>query len=100
MNKITKAGLLSLIAITQTLTLVGGFFAYEQMSERLTRLQMAYIALYEETHPDHPQILGLDPPNPFAPLVPLVLFGLFLTVVLLVDQVRHKNAENRDVREK
>jgi hypothetical protein len=29
----------------------------------------------------------------------LVLLGLFLTVVLLIDQVHHKNAENRDTRE-
>lgn len=98
MNKITKVGLLSLIVIVQTLTLVGGFLAYEQMSETMTRLKWDYKVLYEETHD---LIIDFMPnPNPFAPLIPLVLFGLFLTVVLLVDQVRHKNAENRDVREK
>jgi hypothetical protein len=98
MNKITKVGLLSLIAIVQTLTLVGGFIAYEQMSETMTRLKWDYKVLYEETHD---LIIDFMPnPNPFAPLIPLVLLGLFLTVVLLVDQVRHRNAENRDVREK
>jgi hypothetical protein len=98
MNKITKAGLLSLIAIVQALTLAGGLIAYEQMSETMTRLKWDYKVLYEETHD---LIIDFMPnPNPFAPLIPLVLFGLFLTVVLLVDQVRHKNAENRDAREK
>jgi len=98
MNKTTKVGLLSLIAIVQVLTLVGGFIAYEQMSETMTRLKWDYKVLYEETHD---LIIDFMPnPNPFAPLIPLVLLGLFLTVVLLVDQVRHKTAENRDVREK
>jgi len=93
MNKITKAGLLSLIAIVQALTLVGGFIAYEQMSQTIWRLEMDYKVLYEETH-DLLITFGLTP-NPFAPLIPLVLLGLFLTVVLLVDQVRHKNLANR-----
>jgi len=97
MNKITKVGLLSLITIVQALTLVGGFIAYEQMSETMTRLKWDYKVLYEETH-DLIIDFGLNP-NPFAPLIPLVLFGLFLTVVLLIDQVRHRNAENRDIRE-
>ena len=93
MNKITKVGLLSLIAIVQALTLVGGFIAYEQMSQTVWRLEMDYKALYEETHD---LIIDFMPnPNPFAPLIPLVLLGLFLTAVLLVNQVRHKNSANR-----
>jgi len=97
MNKITKVGVLSLITIVQALTLIGGFIAYEQMSETIWRLEMNYKVLYEETH-DLIIDFGLNP-NPFAPLIPLVLLGLFLTVVLLVDQVRHGNAENRDIKE-
>jgi hypothetical protein len=92
MNKITRVGLLSLIAIVQVLTIVGGFIAYEQMFETMSRLQWDYKVLYEETH-DFIIDSGLIP-NPFAPLLPLVLLGLFLTVVLLIDQLRHRNAEN------
>jgi hypothetical protein len=62
------------------------------MSEAMTRLQEEIIALLEEIHGghiiDHP---GLTP-NPFAPIIPLVLLGLLLTAVLLVDQIRHKSA--------
>jgi hypothetical protein len=97
MNKITRVGLLSLIAIVQVLTIVGGFIAYEQMSETMSRLEWNYKKLYEETHGiiiDY----GLTP-DPFAPLFPLTLLGLFLTAVLLIDQVHHKNAENRNIRE-
>jgi len=60
-------------------------------------LEWDYKELYEETHGiiiDY----GLTP-NPFASLFPLVLLGLFLTLVLLIDQVRHKNAENRNIKE-
>ena len=98
MNRITRVGLLSLIAIVQTLTLVGGFLAYQQMSETVSGLERMYLELCEETH-DLWVTFGLTP-NPFAPLIPLVLLGLVLTLVLLVDQVRHKNAENKDIREK
>jgi hypothetical protein len=97
MNKITKVGLLSLIAIVQMLTIVGGFIAYEQMYETVSKLMWDYKNLYEETHGviiDYGLI-----PNPFAPLFPLILLGLFLTVVLLIDQIRHKNAENRNIKE-
>jgi len=97
MNKITKVGLLSSIAIVQVLTIVGRFIAYEQMSETMSKLMWDYKKLYEETHGiiiDYGLI-----PNPFAPLFPLVLLGLSLTVVLLIDEVRHKNAENRNIRE-
>ena len=90
MNKITKVGLLSLIAIMQAVTLVGGFIAYQQMSETISGLERMYMELYEETH-DLWVTFGLTP-NPFAPFIPLVLLGLFLTLVLLVDQIRHKNA--------
>jgi len=91
-NKIIKVGLLSLIAIVQVLTIVGGFIAYEQMSEMLWKSMLAYKKLVEETGGliiDYGLI-----PNPFAPLFLLVLLGLFSTVVLLIDEIRHKNAEN------
>jgi len=68
MNKIIKIGLLSLIAIVQALTVVGGFIAYEQMSEMLEKSLLAYKKLFEETHGviiDYGLI-----PNPFAPLFP------------------------------
>lgn len=68
MNKITRVGLLSLIAIVQVPTIVGGFIAYEQMSETMSRLEWDYKKLYEETHGviiDY----GLTP-DPFAPLFP------------------------------
>ena len=97
MNRITRVGLLSLIAIVQVLTIVGGFIAYEQMSETMSRLEWDYKELYKETHGVHIDY-GLTP-NPFAPLFPLVLSGLFLTAVLLIDQVRHRNAENINIRE-
>jgi hypothetical protein len=97
MNRTTKVGLLSLIVIVQVLTIVGGFIAYEQMSETISRLEWDYKVLYEETHG-----LIIDDfiiiPNPFAPLFPLGLLGLFLTLVLLIDQVRHKNAENSNLK--
>lgn len=86
MNKVAKIGLLSLIAIVQALTLVGGFFAFRQMSEALMSLQRDYVVLHEEAHGLRIDF-GINP-NPFAPLFPLVLFGLFLTVVLVVDQIR------------
>ena len=92
MKKIIKIGLLSLIAVVQVLTVIGGFIAYQQMSETMWKLMWNYKKLYEETHGaiiDY----GLMP-NPFAPLFPLVLLGLFLTIVLLIDEVRHKNGEN------
>jgi hypothetical protein len=92
MNKITKVGLLSLIAIVQVLTIVGGFIAYQQMSEILWKSMSAYAELLWETGGRHIDYGGV--PNPFAPIFPLVLLGLFLTVVLLIDEVRHKNAEN------
>jgi hypothetical protein len=97
MNKITRVGLLSLIAIVQVSTIVGGFIAHEQMSETMSRLEWNYKKLYEETH----EIIidyGLTP-DPFAPLSPLALLGLFLTAVLLIDQIHHKKAENRNIRE-
>ena len=90
MNKIIKVGLLSLIAMTQTLALIGGFFAHKQMSGTILELEAEYKKLFEETHGGIIDF-GLIP-NPFAPLVPLVLLGLLLTLLLLVDQVRRRNA--------
>jgi hypothetical protein len=97
MNKNTKVGLLSLIVIVQVLTIVGGFIAYEQMSGTMWRLEWDYKKLYEETHGvmiDY----GLTP-IPLGLLFPLALLGLFLTAVLLIDEVHHKNAENKNIRE-
>ena len=85
-----RVGLLSLIALVQVLTIVGGFIAYQQMSERYYELLWDYKKLYEEAGE-----LIIDfgiPPNPFAPLLPLVLFGVFLTIVLLVDEVKGRNS--------
>jgi len=89
MNKTMKVGLLCLIAIVQVSTIVGGFFAYEEMSERYWKLMYDYVTLFEETRGLHitPGLIT----NPFAPLLPLVLLGLFLTIVLLIDEVRRKN---------
>ena len=88
MSKFTKIMLLSLIAIVQMLTIIGGFFAYERMSGMLWKSMMNYYKLYRETG-GREVIYGLIP-NPFAPLLPLVLLGLFLTIVLLVDEICHK----------
>jgi len=96
MNKITKVWLLSLIAIVQALTLVGGFIVYEQMSETISRLDRNYHELLWETYPWLRMGPGLPPPDPFAAL-PLVLLGqflftgLFLTVGLLINELHHKN---------
>ena len=88
MRKTKRVVLLSLIAIVQMLTIIGGFFAYEQMSDMLWKSLWDYKKLLEKT--GGPIIdYGLIP-NPFAPLLPLVLLGLFLTIVLLVDEIRHK----------
>ena len=84
-----RIGLLSLITLVQIATIVGGYFAYEEMSERYRRLWGTYADLVLET-----QGFFIDPrlqSNPFRPLLPLVLFGLFLTVVLLVDEVKRRN---------
>ena len=88
MSKFTKIVLLLLIGIVQMLTIIGGFFAYKQMSDMLWKLRMDYKELYEKTG-DLIITYGWIP-NPFAPLIPLVLLGLFLTIVLLVDEIRHK----------
>ena len=81
-----RVAVLSLIALVQVLTIVGGFIAYREMSDRYWKLSWAYIDLLEET--GECWITPGIPPNPFAPLFFLVLFGLFLTVVLLVDEMR------------
>lgn len=72
----------------QILTIIGGFFAYEQMSDTLSKLQWDYKELVEKT--EGVIIDFFLNPNPFAPLLSLVLLGLLLTIVLLVDEIRHK----------
>lgn len=87
-----RVGLLSLIVLVQGLTIVGGIIAYQQMSERYIRLQLHYEELFmEHYHLLEPPHWGPGPPNPFVPLLLLVLFGAFLTIVLLVDEVKGRN---------
>ena len=84
---------LSLIALAQILTIVGGFFTHDQMSSMLSKLQWDYKELVERTEGviiDY----GLNP-SPFAHLLPLVLGGLPLTIVLLVDEIRHESDRPR-----
>jgi len=88
MNRNVKVGLLFIIILLQISTVVGGFYAYEQMSNMYWKLAWSYKKLYEETHGIIIDF-GLVP-NPFSPLIPLVLLGLFLTIVLLIDEVRQK----------
>jgi len=92
MDKITKIKLLSLLAIFQVLTIIGGFITYQQMFEMLWNLQIAYKDLVEKT--GGPIVDFGIIPNPFAPFFLLALLGLFLTIVSLIDEVRHKNVEN------
>lgn len=95
MKRVARIGLLSLIAIVQVLTTVSvhaGYVGYEEMREAVYRLQDEIQELYRERN-----ILidyGPTPPNPFTPPFALALLSLFLTVVLLVDQVHHRNVEN------
>ena len=85
MNRPGRIALLSMITITQGVTLIGGFAAGRQSSEAYTRLAQDYKQLYEETHP---LIIDFGPsPNPFAMLFFPVLLGLILTVALLVGEV-------------
>lgn len=88
LSKITKIVLLSLIGIVQMLTIIIGHFAYKEMSDMLWKLRWDYKELVEKT--GGPIIDYYWIPNPFAPLLPLVLLGLFLTIVLVVDEIRHK----------
>ena len=83
-----RVGLLSILVLVQVLTIVGGYFAYEEMSQRYRGLWGTYADLVLETKGIH-----IDPRlqyNPFRPLLPLVLFGLFLTIVLLADEMRNR----------
>jgi len=81
------------MVIVQLATIVGGHIGYLQMSGMLWNLQVAYKELVEET--GGPIIdYGLTP-NPFAPLLPLVLLGLFSTIALIIDEVRHKESEEK-----
>jgi len=93
MNKIVKVGLLSLIAIVQVSIIFIQFFAYQEMSKRLSDLRWAYKELSEKIYPEIIIDFGIAP-NPFVPLLPLALLGLFAAIVLLTDEVRHKHLEN------
>ncbi len=84
-----RVGLLSLIVLVQGLTIVGGITAYQQMSERYEILTQNYLELFWEHNPGD-CILPETLPNPFGSIQLLVLFGAFLTIVLLVDEVRQK----------
>ena len=84
-----RVGLLLLIALVQVLTIAGIIIGYREMFDRLWKSTIAYKKLYEETHPQI--IIDFRPlPNPFNPVYLLVLFGLFLTIVLLIDEVRRR----------
>jgi hypothetical protein len=95
LKRVARVGLLSLIAIVQVLTIVSvhaGHVGYEEMREAVYCLQDEIQELYRERN-----ILidyGPTPPNPFAPPFALALLSSFLTVVLLIDQVHHRNVEN------
>jgi len=94
MKRNTKVGLLFLVIVLQISTIVGGFIAYEQMSDMYWKLAWSYKELYEETHD---LIIDFGPvPNPFAPLIPLALLCLFLTIVLLIDEIRQKYGERAE----
>jgi hypothetical protein len=91
MKKNMKVGLLFLIVLLQISMMVGGFYAYEQMSDRYWKLAWDYKKLFEEVHG---VIIDFGSvPNPFAPLIPLALLCLFLTIVLLIDEIRQKDSE-------
>jgi len=63
------------------------------MCGMLWNLQVAYKELVEET--GGPIIdYGLTP-NPFTPLLPLVLLGLFSTIVLIIDEVPYKKNKEK-----
>ena len=89
-----RVGLLSLIALVQVSTIVGGFFAYLEMSDRYWKLQFAYDELLRKYDPSGPWISYAMQGNPFVPIGFLVLFSLFLTIVLLVDEVRGRKRTN------
>jgi hypothetical protein len=94
MNRNVKVGLLFLIILLQISMMVGGFYAYEQMSDNYWKLACDYKKLFEETHD-----LIIDfvfVPNPFAPFIPLALLCLFLTIVLLIDEIRQKDSERAE----
>jgi hypothetical protein len=66
---------------------VVGFAAHQQMHEMLWDSMLAYKELVEEKG----EVIidfGLIP-NPFAPLLPLVILGLLLTSALLIDAILH-----------
>jgi len=68
LSKFTKIVLLLLIGIVQMLTIYAGFIWFREMFDA----------------------------NPFGSyILPLILLGLFLTIVLLVDEIRHKG-ENKN----
>jgi hypothetical protein len=91
MKRIAKVGLLILIAGAQILTIVNAQAEYRKMDEAIVRLQDEIKELYREQNVliDY----GWTPSSynlPFA----LALLSLFLTVVLLIDQVHHRNGDN------
>ena len=88
MDRNVKVGLLFLIIFLQILMMVGGFMAYKQMSDALWESWFSYKELYEEMYG---VIIDFGfIPNPFTPLIPLALLCLFLTILLLVDELRQK----------
>jgi hypothetical protein len=90
MKRIAKVGFLSLIAVAQVLTIVGVHAGRRQMADAIYRYQDQIKELLWE------QGLFIDygvVENPFNLPYALALLSLFLTVVLLADQVHSKNGD-------
>lgn len=92
MNWKMRMGVLSLVASLQVILIADGFIAYQQMHNMLWSYMMLYKGLLEQT--GGPIIdYGLLP-IPFMPLVPIVTLSLFLTIVLIVDEIHQRKIGN------
>lgn len=84
-----RIGLLSLTVLVQGLTLVGGYFAYVQMSDLYYGLRSDYTKLLADCLRLYPTWGPLPPTFMFISL--LVLFSMFLTIMLLADELNGRN---------
>lgn len=91
MNWKMRVGVLSLVASLQVILIAGGFIAYQQMHNMLWNYMMLYKGLLEQTGGP---IIDYVVPNPFMPLVPIVTLSLFLTIVLIVDEIHQRKIGN------
>jgi len=90
MNRIIKVGLLAFVASIQAAMVAGAFLAQRQMNQIIWDLEMGYKELFEQTH----EVIidfGLTP-NPFLLLYLLGFLSLFITFVLLVDEIHQRYA--------